>query len=84
MFLCQIVIYFLTNFPQIIYMASFHALLLALADLVKICDVEIYKIPPSFEVHTPTNALFIELHEVLKFTLKTTSTCSYMFRSLTL
>ena len=34
--------------------------------------------------HTPTNAIFIKLDKVLKFTLKITSTCSYMFRSTTI
>ena len=34
-----------------------------------------------YTVHTPTNALYIKLDKVLKFTLKITSTCSYMFRS---
>jgi len=41
-------------------------------DKIKLC---IYKF------HTPTNALFIKLVKVLKFTLKITLTCSYMFRS---
>jgi len=36
------------------------------------------------KVRTPTNALFIELDKVLKFTLKITLTCSYMFRSTTI
>ena len=35
-----------------------------------------------YKFHTPTNILFIKLYKVLKFTLKVTSTCSYMFRSL--
>ena len=35
----------------------------------------IYKVP------APTNALFIKLDKVLKFTLKITLTCSYMFWS---
>ena len=35
-----------------------------------------------YQVHTPTNALFIKLDKLLKFTLKITSTCSHMFRSL--
>jgi len=35
-----------------------------------------------YKVHTPTNALFIKLDKVLKFTLKITSTCSYVFRPL--
>jgi len=30
------------------------------------------------KVHTPTNALFIKLDKVLKFTLKITLTCSYI------
>ena len=34
------------------------------------------------KVHTPTNALLIKLEKVLKFALKITSTCSYMFRFL--
>ena len=34
-----------------------------------------------YKVHTPTNALFIKLDKVLKFTLKITFTCSCMFRS---
>jgi len=34
-----------------------------------------------YKVHTPTNALFNKFDKVLKFTLKITSTCSYMFRS---
>ena len=33
----------------------------------------------SYKVHTPTNALFIKLDKVLKFTLKITLTCSYIF-----
>jgi len=37
-----------------------------------------------YKVHTPTNALFIKLDEVLKFTLKLTLTCSCMFRSTTI
>jgi len=37
--------------------------------------IEVYK------VHTPTNALFIKLDKVLKFILKITLTCCYMFRS---
>ena len=37
-----------------------------------------------YKVHTPTNALFIKLDNVLKFTLKITLTCSYMFRSTTI
>jgi len=36
------------------------------------------------EVHTPTNVLFIKLDKVSKFTLKITSTCSYVFRSTTI
>ena len=36
----------------------------------------------NHKVHTPTNALFIKFNEVLKFTLKITSTCSHTFRSL--
>ena len=35
-----------------------------------------------YKVYTPTNSLFIKLDKVLKFTLKITSTCSHMFRSL--
>jgi hypothetical protein len=34
-----------------------------------------------YTVHILTNALFIKLDKVLKFTLKITFTCSYMFRS---
>jgi len=30
-----------------------------------------------YKVHTPTNALFIKLDKVSKFTLKITLTCSY-------
>jgi len=37
-----------------------------------------------YKVHSPTNALFIKLDSVLKFTLKITLTCSYMFRSTTI
>jgi len=37
-----------------------------------------------YKVHTPTNAIFIKLDKVLKFTLKITLTCSYMFRSTTI
>jgi hypothetical protein len=37
-----------------------------------------------YKVHTPTNALFIKLDTVFKFTLKTTLACSYMFRSATI
>jgi len=36
------------------------------------------------KVHTPTNTLFIKLDKVLKFTLKITLTCSYMFWSTTI
>ena len=43
------------------------------------CTVYFY----IYKVHTPTNALFIKLDKVLKFTLKITLTCSYMFRSTT-
>jgi len=35
-----------------------------------------------YTFHTPTNELFIKLDKVLKFTLKITLTCCYMFRSL--
>ena len=45
---------------------------------LKVSDMRIYK------VRTPTNALFIKLDEVLKFTLKITLACSYMFRSTTI
>ena len=38
----------------------------------------------NYKYHTPTNALFIKLDKVLKFTLKITLTCSYMFRSTTI
>jgi len=37
-----------------------------------------------YKVHTPTNALSVKLDRVLKFTLKITLTCSYMFRSTTI
>jgi len=37
-----------------------------------------------YKVHTPTNALFIKLDKVLKFTRKITLTCSYMFQSMTI
>jgi len=36
------------------------------------------------KVHTPTNVHFIKLDRVLKFTLKITLTCSYMFQSTTI
>ena len=36
----------------------------------------------SYKVHRPTNALFIKFDKVLRFTLKITLICSYMFRSL--
>jgi len=36
------------------------------------------------KVYTPTNALFIKLDKVLKFTSKITLTRSYMFRSTTI
>jgi len=32
------------------------------------------------KVHTPTNALFTKLDKVLKYTLKITLACSYMFQ----
>jgi len=32
-----------------------------------------------YKVHTPTNALFITLDKVSKFTLKLTLTCSYIY-----
>jgi len=35
----------------------------------------------NYKVLTPTNALFIKLDKVLKYTLKIILTCSYMFRS---
>ena len=38
----------------------------------------------NYKDHTPTNALFIKLDKVFKFTLKITLTCSYMFRSTTI
>jgi len=38
---------------------------------------DVYKVQP------PTNALFIKLDRVLKFTLNITFTCCYMFRSTT-
>ena len=37
-----------------------------------------------YQVHTPTNALFIKLDNILKSTLKITLACSYMFRSTTI
>jgi len=37
-----------------------------------------------YKVHTPTNVLLIKFDKVLKFTLKVTLTCSYMFRSTTI
>ena len=37
----------------------------------------------NYTVHTPTNSHFIKLDKVLKFVLKITLTCSYMFRSTT-
>ena len=37
-----------------------------------------------YKVNTPTNALFIRLDKVLKFTLKITLTCCYMFRPTTI
>jgi len=37
-----------------------------------------------YKVHTPTNVHFIKLDRVLKFTLKITLTCSYMFQSTTI
>ena len=37
-----------------------------------------------YKVHTPTNALFIKLDKVLKFTFKIMLTCSYMFLSLSM
>jgi len=40
-----------------------------------------WTLPRIYKVHIPTNALFIKLDKVLKFTLKITLTCSYMFRS---
>jgi len=42
---------------------------------------------PAFDIyrlHAQTNALFIKLNKVLKFTLKIALTCSYMFRSTTI
>jgi len=39
---------------------------------------------PLHKVHTQTNTLFIKLDKVLKFTLKITLTCSYIFRSTTI
>jgi len=38
----------------------------------------------EYKVHTQIYALFIKLDKVLKFTLKITLTCSYMFRSATI
>jgi hypothetical protein len=37
-----------------------------------------------YKVHTQTNELFIKLDNVLKFTLKITLTCPYMFRPMTI
>ena len=37
-----------------------------------------------YKIQTPTNAIFIKLDKVLKFTLKLTLTFSYMFRSTTI
>jgi len=37
-----------------------------------------------YKVHLPTNALFIKLDRVLKFTLQITLACSYVFRSTTI
>ena len=37
-----------------------------------------------YKVHTSTNALFIKDDKVLKFTLKITLICSYIFRSMTI
>jgi len=45
--------------------------------VVRTVNFDIYK------VHTQTNALLIKLDKLLKFTLKLTLTCSYMFRSTT-
>jgi len=38
----------------------------------------------NYKVHTQTNVLFNKLEKVLKFTLKITLTCSYMFRFTTI
>ena len=37
-----------------------------------------------YKVHTPTNELLIKLDKILKFTLKITLICSYMFRFLSM
>jgi len=50
------------------------------------CDFYCYRCAVHvdiYKVHSATNALFIKTDKVLKFTLKITLTCSYMFRSTT-
>jgi len=51
------------------------------------CRRQFYRCIVQFDIYkvqTPINALFIILDKVLKFTLKITLTCSYMFRSTTI
>ena len=53
----------------------------------KMLSVYFYRCTVHFDiykVHYPTNALCIKLDKILKFTLKTTLVCSYMFRSTTI
>ena len=47
-------------------------------------SVSSYRAFNIHKVHTPTNAFFIKLDKVLKFTLKITLTCSFKFRSTTI
>jgi len=53
----------------------------------KIVDSIFYRCTVHFDiykVHIQINALFIKLDKISKFTLKTTLTCSYVFRSTTI
>jgi len=50
-------------------------------------DFDFYRCTVHFDiykVYTPTNAFFFKLDKGLKFALKITLTCSYMFRSTTI
>jgi hypothetical protein len=60
------------------------SLVAMLTDGLKMPNTQKYKRDIYYKVHTPTNALFIKLDKVLKFTLKITLSCSHMFRPTTI
>jgi hypothetical protein len=78
---CELSSYFTENLLCLHYRnQSVNSVQIIIANFFYLCTVhfDIYK------VHTPTYAFFIKLDKVLKFTLKITLTCSYMFRSATI